>query len=178
MLKIDVERCELEVLLGIQEGDWKKIRQIVVEVHNDCLLDQITDLLKSKGYRIVVEKEERGVPERELDPNDEYRLYMVYAVRHTESGQTTEEEHPRDPYVTMKSPLLSMKELRSFLQAEVPNYMLLSGLRHLLQDKLPESASHIELQLAQPHTLDEERIKSLSDSHDLVIAHALALNVL
>ena len=170
LLKIDVERCELEVLHGIQEDDWKKVRQIVVEVHNDCLLNQITGLLKRKGYRIVVEEQEGTVPEREFDPTDEYRLYMVYAIRSTENGEMTKEEHPGISYMTTKSPLLSMKELRSFLRAEVPNYILLSDLRHLLRDNLPECASHIELQLAQPHSVDDEMIESLSDSYDLVTA--------
>src|SRR5262249_44073474 len=34
LLKIDVEKSELDVLAGIQEGDWKRIRQLVVEVHD------------------------------------------------------------------------------------------------------------------------------------------------
>src|SRR4030095_4836140 len=34
LLKIDVEKSELDVLQGIAEGDWKKIRQITIEVHD------------------------------------------------------------------------------------------------------------------------------------------------
>jgi len=169
LLKIDVERCELEVLLGIQEDDWKKIRQIVAEVHNSCLLNQITDLLKQKGYGIVVEEEEETGVNRELSPDNEYRLYMVYAVRHTENGQMIEEEQQGIIYVTTKSPLLSVKDLRSFLQAEVSNYILLSDLRHLLRDKLPECASHIDLILEKPHILDDKD-RALSGACDLVLA--------
>ncbi|NEQ63560.1 MAG: FkbM family methyltransferase, partial [Moorea sp. SIO4A1] len=34
LLKIDVEKSELDVLLGIEAQDWQKIKQIVVEVHD------------------------------------------------------------------------------------------------------------------------------------------------
>jgi FkbM family methyltransferase len=61
LLKVDVERAEFSVLKGIQDPDWKKIQQCVIEVQND--LDpqngaKITQLLKEKGFH-VVEKEAR-----------------------------------------------------------------------------------------------------------------------
>ena len=34
LLKIDVERAELEVLHGIAQNDWPKIQQMVLEVHD------------------------------------------------------------------------------------------------------------------------------------------------
>lgn len=50
LLKIDVEKGELEVLLGIEDRDWQKIEQVVVEVHDlEHRLEKITDLLKQKG---------------------------------------------------------------------------------------------------------------------------------
>ena len=59
LLKIDVEKSELDVLLGIEDRDWQKIKQIVVEVHNlEHRLQKITTLLKEKGFReIKVEQE-------------------------------------------------------------------------------------------------------------------------
>ncbi|CAN0151235.1 unnamed protein product, partial [Ectocarpus sp. 13 AM-2016] len=33
LLKIDVEGAELDVLLGIEQQDWPKIKQVVAEVH-------------------------------------------------------------------------------------------------------------------------------------------------
>jgi FkbM family methyltransferase len=51
LLKIDVERSELEVLMGIEEKDWPKINQIVVEVHDiENQLENIQNLLKIKGF--------------------------------------------------------------------------------------------------------------------------------
>ena len=59
LLKLDIEGGELDVLLGIGEDDWPKIRQVVAEVHNvDGCLETITGLLKQNGLtRVVVEQE-------------------------------------------------------------------------------------------------------------------------
>jgi 31-O-methyltransferase len=35
LLKIDVERAEVDVLRGIEESDWPKIQQVVIEVHDE-----------------------------------------------------------------------------------------------------------------------------------------------
>lgn len=59
LLKIDVEKSELEVLNGIDEKDWKKIKQIVIEVH-DCegkTLNKIKNLLWDKGFGFEIEEE-------------------------------------------------------------------------------------------------------------------------
>ncbi|NEO10824.1 MULTISPECIES: FkbM family methyltransferase [unclassified Moorena] len=59
LLKIDVEKSELDVLLGIEAQDWQKIKQIVVEVHDlEHRLQTITNLLKEHGLsEIQVEQE-------------------------------------------------------------------------------------------------------------------------
>ncbi len=59
LLKIDVEKSELDVLLGIEAQDWQKIKQIVVEVHDlEDRLQTITNLLKEQGLsEIQVEQE-------------------------------------------------------------------------------------------------------------------------
>lgn len=59
LLKIDVEKSELDVLLGIEAQDWQKIEQIVVEVHDlEHRLQKITTLLKEHGFsEIEVEQE-------------------------------------------------------------------------------------------------------------------------
>ena len=59
LLKIDVEKSELDVLLGIEAQDWQKIEQIVVEVHDlEHRLQKITTLLKEHGFsEIKVEQE-------------------------------------------------------------------------------------------------------------------------
>jgi FkbM family methyltransferase len=59
ILKIDVEKSELDVLLGVDEQDWSKIKQVLVEVHDlDNRVEKITDLLKTYGLQeIIVEQE-------------------------------------------------------------------------------------------------------------------------
>jgi len=58
LLKIDAEKAELEIFRGVETVDWRKIRQVVVEVHDlDNQLDTITALLFEHGLtEIVVEQ--------------------------------------------------------------------------------------------------------------------------
>ncbi|MGH9348038.1 MAG: amino acid adenylation domain-containing protein [Vicinamibacterales bacterium] len=57
LLKIDVEKSELDVLHGIDDPDWPKIRQISMEVHDTGgRLQHIRNLLEEKGYRCAIEQ--------------------------------------------------------------------------------------------------------------------------
>jgi FkbM family methyltransferase len=59
LMKIDVQKSELDVLEGINEEDWPKIRQIVVEVHDiDGRVEKIASLLRKQGYDVTVEQDE------------------------------------------------------------------------------------------------------------------------
>jgi len=70
LLKIDVEKSEVQVLAGIAERDWPKVRQIVAEVHDlgDRLAAVEADLA-ARGFAVSVEQEElyRG--------SDRFNLY-------------------------------------------------------------------------------------------------------
>jgi FkbM family methyltransferase len=59
LLKIDVEKAELDVLEGIADPDWSIIRQMVIEVHDlDNRLAKVTELLRKNGFdAIEVEQE-------------------------------------------------------------------------------------------------------------------------
>lgn len=59
LLKIDVERAELQVLEGIEDQHWPRIRQLVVEIHDqDGRLDRIRELLARRGFtRLEVDQE-------------------------------------------------------------------------------------------------------------------------
>lgn len=73
LLKIDVQKSELDVLQGIKENDWQKIQQIVIEVHDvEGRLEQITNLLKNQGYRVVSEQEELY---------EGSNIHNIYAIR-------------------------------------------------------------------------------------------------
>ncbi len=53
LVKIDVERSELDVLDGIDQGDWHRIGALVVEVHDvDGRLARCRDVLAGHGLRV------------------------------------------------------------------------------------------------------------------------------
>jgi FkbM family methyltransferase len=59
LLKIDVERSELDVLLGIEDEHWPRIRQVVIEVHEyHRTLGPICRLLESKDFVIEYDQDE------------------------------------------------------------------------------------------------------------------------
>lgn len=81
LLKVDVQKHELNVLLGIADGHWPRIGQVVAEVHDtDGRLARIVELLRSKGFRTAVEQDAlyAGSP-----------LVNVYAVRPGLPGEHT-----------------------------------------------------------------------------------------
>jgi len=58
LLKIDVQKSELDVLAGIEGSDWSRIRQIVIEVHDlGGRLREITELLSQRGFNVKVEQD-------------------------------------------------------------------------------------------------------------------------
>jgi amino acid adenylation domain-containing protein/FkbM family methyltransferase len=73
LLKVDVEKSELEVLAGIADADWPRIRQVAMEVHDTAgRLERVRALLAAKGFDVAVER----------DPALHGTcLYEVYAIR-------------------------------------------------------------------------------------------------
>lgn len=59
LLKVDAEKCEWEILMGIDPGDWDKIKQIVIEVHDSVgeLYKKVRGLLEEKGFQLEVVEE-------------------------------------------------------------------------------------------------------------------------
>jgi len=54
LLKVDVEKAELDVLNGIDAKDWPKIQQVVVEVHDlDRRVETTRRLLMAAGLRSI-----------------------------------------------------------------------------------------------------------------------------
>ncbi|HEY8429196.1 MAG TPA: FkbM family methyltransferase [Sandaracinaceae bacterium] len=53
LLKIDVEGAELDVLLGLSDDGWRKVRQIVLEGHDkEGRLNELVRLIESHGMKI------------------------------------------------------------------------------------------------------------------------------
>src|SRR2546430_1833809 len=86
LLKIDAEKSELDIVQGIDDRDWPKIDQIVIEIHDRTgeAVKRIEGLLIGRGYRCAVEEETlvehsgvfnlyaiRGEAGREMDSDSE-----------------------------------------------------------------------------------------------------------
>ena len=57
LLKIDVERAELEVLAGLQQADWPRVQQVVAEVHDiDSRVRHLQALLNRHGLQTLVDQ--------------------------------------------------------------------------------------------------------------------------
>ncbi|HEX2188307.1 MAG TPA: MupA/Atu3671 family FMN-dependent luciferase-like monooxygenase, partial [Longimicrobiaceae bacterium] len=79
LLKVDAERSEHDVLLGIEEEHWPRIRQVVMEVDTDELLERVVALLERHGFAPRVE---RLATLREGSGDDAgEHVYMLYARR-------------------------------------------------------------------------------------------------
>ncbi|MEU8663109.1 FkbM family methyltransferase [Actinoplanes philippinensis] len=58
LLKVDVEKSELEVLRGIGDEHWPRVRQVVAEVHDrDGSLAAISALLRRHGFTVHHEQD-------------------------------------------------------------------------------------------------------------------------
>ena len=77
LLKINVEKSELDVLRGVRPDDWPKIRQLVIEVDQRENLEPITALLEQHGFETLVEQDPL------LRRTD---LCYVYAIRQAPAG--------------------------------------------------------------------------------------------
>jgi amino acid adenylation domain-containing protein/FkbM family methyltransferase len=119
LLKIDVERSEWDVLAGIGEEDWEKIRQIVVEVHDiDGRLAEVTSLLKRRGYEVTTQQD---------TVLKDTGLYNVYAVSCAQDGKgtgTAKDASCGEFAPIWHSPDRLIADVRNFLAAQVPNYMV------------------------------------------------------
>ncbi|MDX6614895.1 MAG: hypothetical protein QOD75_4081 [Blastocatellia bacterium] len=117
LLKIDVEKSELDVLAGIVDQDWPRIKQVVIEAHdvNGNLL-RLTTLLERHGFKVVAEQ-------------DEYlkgsSLYNVFAVRPQAGRPAARGQNQTVPFVIPALPeaLLNAGDLRKQMQAKLPDYL-------------------------------------------------------
>ena len=73
LLKIDVEKAELEVLAGIDGADWQSIRQMSGELHlGEAGRAEFTRTLRDHGFEVAV------MQEPFMEGTD---VYLFYAVR-------------------------------------------------------------------------------------------------
>lgn len=76
LLKIDAEKCEMDIISGITDDHWENIDQVVMEAHESKQVsrDQLCNLLESKGFSVSTEPQ---------SPGDAVGVSCIYAVRHS-----------------------------------------------------------------------------------------------
>jgi FkbM family methyltransferase len=59
LLKIDVEKSEVDIMDGIDPEDWSKIAQVVMEVHDfdGGLCEKMDSFLKEKGFMTIIDQD-------------------------------------------------------------------------------------------------------------------------
>ncbi len=72
LLKIDVEKSELDVLDGLEADDWGKIEQAVVEVHDrGDQLQEVANRFRQHDFEVALEQDDLYLG------SDRYNLYAV-----------------------------------------------------------------------------------------------------
>ncbi|MFP5284360.1 MAG: FkbM family methyltransferase, partial [Thermoanaerobaculia bacterium] len=127
LLKIDVEKSEMEVLGGLRDEDWPRIRQVAVEIYDEHgRLEQALGLLRRHGFEVAVEQETA------LSGSGFYNLYA------RRPGDAAVEMEPR-PAPEWTTPSQLVREIRAALGRRLPEYMRPSIF--VLLEELPVSAN-------------------------------------
>jgi len=142
LLKLDVEKSELDILEGIDEEDWPKIRQIVIEVHDlDGRLQTIRELLASKGFNTVSEQDPLAVGSG---------IHTLYAShRSLREMKAAEMEPDADTGIDLRE-----SRLREYLREKLPEHMIPTSF--VLLDELPYNRSGKVDRQALPDPADLE----------------------
>ena len=134
LLKINVEKSELDVLRGLSEADWRKIRQLVIEVDTEFNLPPIVDLLTDHGFDVAVEQD---------DLLKRTHLCYVYAVRQSdERAQLIKHQFPGAHVRAVRAAddtVLTTATIRRHLKERLPHYMIPAGF--VLMERLPLTAN-------------------------------------
>ena len=119
LLKIDVEKSELDVLKGIKDADWRRINQVVIEVHDRTgQLQEITRLLNRHGFNFVVDQDEL------VQNTDLYNIYAIHPSRDKKRLGIAAAAKINASSQTRNEHQLSSDSLRDYLEKELPDYMI------------------------------------------------------
>jgi len=145
LLKIDAEKSELDVLGGIHEEDWPKIRQIVVEVHSaNGRLNQVKSLLEEHGYSLMIEQDA---------VYSNTGLYNIYASQPSRMSSTGSRSY-NDTIQIFNSRAQLVTDVRRFLGERLPGYMIPSAYVLLESMPLTHNGKVARQDLPAPNTVE------------------------
>lgn len=150
LLKVNVEKSELDVLRGLKEEDWAKIRQLVIEVDLRENVTPITAMLEAHGYDVLVEQ----------DPLlKKTELCYVYAIRPSATRERLIRQQSAGSHIQPLPPpnkeVLTPATLRTHLRERLPLYMIPSAF--VLMEQFPLTSNGKIDQQALPALSGERR---------------------
>lgn len=121
LLKIDVEKSELEVLRGINNNHWKLIKQLVIEVHDiNSNLEKISTLLTEKGFTYIIDQDS--------DTNVS-NLYNIYARSKNIENESSVKQNEIESNISTSKEFITnkqwfIKKVKKSLADRLPEYMI------------------------------------------------------
>jgi natural product biosynthesis luciferase-like monooxygenase protein/amino acid adenylation domain-containing protein/FkbM family methyltransferase len=112
LLKVDVEKAELDVVRGVADEDWARIRQVVMEVDTRENLAAIRAILERHGFQVATDE---AFVSPAHDGQPEVFLAFLYATR----GELVAEAGGAIEVTELSAPVL-----REHLRDRLPEYML------------------------------------------------------
>lgn len=137
LLKIDVQRAEMDVLQGIKPEHWQKIRQIVMEVHDaageesEGRVGKICSLLQKFGFETLAEQDDI------MKGTDRFNLYASKNTDFPLKKDLTQSDanKPNLPNLAERAYPLEKHHLREYFKEKLPDYMIPNSI--VLLDKMP-----------------------------------------
>jgi natural product biosynthesis luciferase-like monooxygenase protein/FkbM family methyltransferase len=130
LLKIDVESSELDVLAGIEEDDWPRIKQIAMEVHSHSIVESVSSMLAARGFEFVIDDSFVVTANGSGNGSDVY-VAMLYAF--SEPRETSQQA--LTPIHSETHPPLVVSEVQNFLRRSLPAHFVPSVF--MVVDALP-----------------------------------------
>ena len=136
LLKIDVERAEMDVLRGLRDEHWPRVQQVAAEVDSRENLEQIVPLLEGRGFEVLVVD---FFTEQARD-GSEVLVKMLYA-RRPDLGPFPPPAEPAERVRPLTTPVLR-EHLGSHLAASMmpSHYVHLGALPRTPNGKLDRKA--------------------------------------